>query len=151
MVIELRAPPEEHYPQGRVYKPLPAQARFHGSTGKYRAYVGGMGAGKTLAGAVEDVLTALTYPGSTGMVSRYTYWELKTTTWDTLKRIIPEVLLAAPINESPQMMKLQLWTPERGKVSTIYGGFGEQWKKFTSLNLDWWHVDEATEYPDDEV
>lgn len=35
------------------YQPLPTQARFHASPAKFRAFVGGLGSGKTRAGCVE--------------------------------------------------------------------------------------------------
>lgn len=146
----LRVPPSGDYPDGRVYQPSEAQAGFHASPAKYRWLCGGMGGGKTLAGCFEALATALTYPGSVGAVCRYGFRELRMTTWDTLKKIIPNDMLAGPMLESNQMMLMRIRAPG-GRVSLVYGLNGSDWETLTSLNLDWWYVDEVQQYPNDDV
>lgn len=63
------------------YEPLAKQSEFHDSQAKYRAYVGGMGAGKTMAGAAEAIQLCMEYPGIMGLVGRATYPELRDSTW----------------------------------------------------------------------
>jgi phage terminase large subunit len=151
MILDLRAPPDDRHPDGRVYDPLPGQAKFHANPSKYRAYIGGVGSGKTLSNCIEAFLTSQEYPGSLGVMARFTWTELKTTTWSTLKAIIPQEFLASPILESSHLMRIELLTPRPGRISTILGWNGGNWKNLTSLNLDWFGIDEVTEYPNEDV
>lgn len=50
------------------YKPLSKQLLFHKSDKKFRAYLGGLGSGKTHAGVYETLFYALKYPGILGFV-----------------------------------------------------------------------------------
>lgn len=71
------------------YAPLPSQAKFHNSEAQFIAYIGGFGSGKSLCGAVQTFLTAMRHPGSYGIVTRWSYKELKSTSFKTLTDIIP--------------------------------------------------------------
>ena len=65
-------------------RPLPAQRAFLDSDSPYRAFVGGVGSGKTYAGALE----AITQPvGSRGMVVAPTYPMLKDATLHTFLEV----------------------------------------------------------------
>ena len=67
------------------YKPLPKQKLFHesGKIGKYkyRALAGGVGSGKTIAGAWEAFFQSTIYPRNFGLIGRQTYPELRDSTW----------------------------------------------------------------------
>ena len=73
------------YPIGKNGKrePLPKQQDFHNSSARFRAYVGGVGSGKTVAGCIEGIKKALTYPGSTGLIAANTYPQLEKATKKT--------------------------------------------------------------------
>lgn len=136
-------------PKGGVYDPLPSQWEFHAAEEKYRAYIGGMGAGKTLANCVEALHMAMSYPGSEGLIGRKTYGELELTTWATLRKIVPDALVKSEVCSSQKVM-MELYAPG-GKVSIIHGLNLSNWKKITSMNLDWFGVDELTELESVEV
>src|SRR5881394_1550585 len=136
-------------PSGKIYDPLPSQYQFHGAEEKFRFYVGGVGAGKTLANCVEAFTTAMSYPGSVGLLGRWSYKELEATTWDTLCRIVPRALVVSETC-SPQKALMVVRAPE-GKLSRIYGWNLSNWKSLTSLNLDWYGIDEMTELPNEKT
>jgi hypothetical protein len=129
-----------------VYRPLPSQYEFHADPSKFRWYVGGMGAGKSLAGCVEALATAMAYPGSVGLVARWTHRELMNTTWRTLKSIIPRNLLARPIVESPQKCQIEIRAPD-GRVSTIIGAGLSNMDAVFSMELAWAYLDEGSQVP----
>lgn len=124
-------------PDGLPYNPLPAQAAFHSSPATFRAYVGGFGCGKTLAGVMEDLVTALEYPGSFGLVTRFTYSELESTTFKDLLAITPPGIIES-FNKSSLLLTLK-------NGSQIQGFNASNQKRLTSLNIGWFHVDECTE------
>lgn len=128
-------------PEGNKYKPLPSQAKFHLSEAKFRAYVGGFGSGKSLCGAVESLLTALRYPGSYGIITRWSYRELEATSLKTFLDIIPPAMVEKHYKNS------QLIILKNG--SQIQGFNLQMHKRLTSLNLDWWWIDEVTEIDED--
>src|SRR5262249_57068067 len=59
------------------YTPNKSQRPFHGSSAKYRLLLGAAGSGKTVALVMEDILEAMDYPGSTGVVFRRYYPSLR--------------------------------------------------------------------------
>jgi phage terminase large subunit len=79
---------------GKPTQPLDTQAAFHQSLAPNRAYIGGMGSGKTATGAVETLALAMKYPNNFILVGRVSLPELEHTTKKTfLEEIIdPELL-----------------------------------------------------------
>lgn len=71
------------------YNLRPKQREFVESTDKFSFYVGGIGAGKTYAGAVKSILYMLNYPGSLGMVIAPTYTMLKDSSRRTWLSLLP--------------------------------------------------------------
>lgn len=67
----------------------PAQARFVGSPAKFAMYVGGLGAGKTFAGALRAAIAALTLPGSLGVIGAPTYRMLEDATMKEFWKLLP--------------------------------------------------------------
>jgi hypothetical protein len=116
-------------PEGVAYKPLPSQRKFHRSSLPYKAYIGGFGSGKTLCGAVEAFLTAMRYPGSYGIVTRWSYRELEATSFKTLLDIIPPSFIESH-NKSQMLLRLK-------NGSTIQGFNLQNHKRLTSLNISW--------------
>lgn len=75
------------------YKPLPKQRQFHDSSARFKAFVGGVGSGKTVAGVEEAIRTMLHYPGSFGMIVAPTYPMLRDVTMRTFfERCPPEFI-----------------------------------------------------------
>jgi hypothetical protein len=128
-------------PEGNIYKPLPSQRKFHLSKSRYRAYIGGFGSGKSLCGAVESFLTALRFPGSYGIVTRWSYRELEATSFKTLLDIIPPKFVER-FNRSQLLLTLK-------NGSQIQGFNLQNHKRLTSLNLSWFWIDEVTEVTED--
>lgn len=130
----------------RGYDPLPAQAAFHASKARHRCYGGAVGAGKSKAGSRESMRTAIQYPGSLGLIGRYTYRRLHDSTMRTFFRELEETGLAArrwsKFNRSD--MELQLWNGSRIWFRNL-----EDYEQFLGVEFDWEWVDEGTECPDD--
>jgi phage terminase large subunit len=79
---------------GRPTEPLEAQAAFHASLAPNRAYIGGMGSGKTATGSVETIALSMMYPNNFCLVGRVSLPELEHTTKKTFfeEIIDPELL-----------------------------------------------------------
>jgi hypothetical protein len=73
-----------------------AQQKFIHTTAKRSAYIGGVGAGKTLALCLRAYLLAYTYPGNRGMLCRFTYPEIRDSLIPTFRQIIPRELMVNP-------------------------------------------------------
>lgn len=118
------------------YTPLPWQSEFHLSDAKERWLLGDYGSGKTLAGCVEAVKTALLYPGSWGLVGRYFTRDLQGLR-DTIRELAPPDSFAGPdlvrFPNGSYIVFRHLKDPDllRGYV------------------LDWFFLDEIGEIPDD--
>lgn len=124
-------------PEGREYKPRPTQVEFHRCPAKGRAYLGGFGSGKSLAGAVEALVTMMEYPGSEGMVARRTYRSLEATSWKVLLQITPPDLIKV-VTKSPLYLELK-------NGSYCHGWNLQTDQTMKSLNLGWWWFDEVCE------
>ncbi len=128
------------------YKPLPAQMEFHSDTEtKHRWYCGGMGAGKTRAGTVEAFLMSQTYPGSRGLIARWTHGEMARTTWRAFKEIVPRQFIISS-TESPQKTEMKLRAPN-GMVSTVIGAGLSNMDTVFSDDYGWIYLDEAGQIP----
>jgi PBSX family phage terminase large subunit len=121
----------------RRYTPEAQQISFHKSSAKHRAFFGGVGCGKTVAGCVEALKTMLKYPGSKGLIGRYTDRELKQTTWEEFTGILPPALI-----EEYNKANLTI-TLKNG--SMVLGMHLQQEERLRSLTLDWAMIDEAPE------
>ena len=119
------------------YEPLPKQAEFHQAKNKYRCFVGGFGSGKTKAGVWEAIQLCLEEPGNIGLIARKTYQELTDTTWHTLLDELPEEIVYT-------YYKKQLRIIFRNG-SQIIGRSLDDPKKYASLNLGFFYIDEGIE------
>lgn len=79
----------------------------------------------------------LLYPGSVGLVGRYTDRELKQTTWRALTEIVPPQIV-----EENNKANLRL-TLKNGSIA--YGMHLQDEDKLRSFNLDWGMIDEGCE------
>jgi phage terminase large subunit len=122
------------------YKPIDKQIEFHQSAAKFRCFSGGVGSGKTTAGAVEALKAMLQFPGSRGLIGRFTDGELRKTSWREFRTIVPEELIAYE-NQADLLVRLK-------NGSEAMGMHLQEEVKIRSLTLDWAWVDEATEVPE---
>lgn len=102
---------------------------------RFSFYVGGLGAGKTHAGAVRAILRAAHHPGSLGLVGAPTYTMLRDTTQRTFFELLPPVLNAGFVKQEgllrlangSEVLFRSLDAPDRVR----------------GLNLAWFWLDEA--------
>jgi PBSX family phage terminase large subunit len=121
----------------RPYQPEAQQIAFHKSDAKFRAFFGGVGCGKTIASCVEALKTMLKYPGSEGLIGRYTDRELRQTTWKEFINMVPPALIA---DNNKAQLRLLL---KNGSI--CYGMHLQNEERIRSMSLDWAVIDEACE------
>lgn len=137
------------------YYPLPSQRDFHDAgplpitpdtepgTAKFRAYVGGIGSGKSKANVAEGLRWAAMYPGCAGIMVSPTFPQLKKT---ILVEFKAECLKAngflVRFNQSD-------WVAEFVNGSTIWFGYAENPDSLRGPNLSWFSFDEAGQVQDD--
>lgn len=121
------------------YKPYNKQKLFHDSNHKFRAFIGGLGSGKTLAGSAETIKTMLEYPKCLGAILAPTYPLLRDSTIKTLLGLIPRELIKN-YNRSEQMLKLingaEVIFRPCDDINSI--------DRLRNINLGWWWIDEAS-------
>lgn len=110
----------------------PAQESFWRSTARYCLYVGGVGAGKTFAGALK----LLTQPPGLYAVVAPTYGLVRDVCWRTFLELVPDHLLAGAPNRSLLSVKLTTGhevifrsadRPERLVGVNLSGAWGDEW------------------------
>jgi hypothetical protein len=126
-------------PDGVPYTPNVSQGPFHASTAKYKLLLGAAGSGKTVALVVEDILLAIDYPGSTGVVARRYYPSLRDTTKRTWFEWCPRELIKREI-KSEGREEVELHNGSR----TLFRVF-DDYKKLGSTAFDRISLDEAIE------
>lgn len=123
------------------YNPLPMQSKFHKSPAKYRCYLGGLGSGKTFAGAQEAYLALIEHPGIFGLIARQTYPELRDTTMRTFFSVLPQDLIQS-WNKSENHLIL------KNGSEIIFRSLDDQ-MKLKSLELGFFWIDESSETAED--
>ena len=73
-----------------VYKPYAAQTAFHRSNARYRLFSGGLGSGKSHAGANEMIRRLIENPGAIGLVCAPTYRMLHDSSMLRLFSLLPD-------------------------------------------------------------
>ena len=120
-----------------TYDGTPPQAEFWRSKSRYRAFVGGIGSGKTFAGAIA-ILRELP---SVGMIITPTL-DMSEEPYKTLKKV------AGPLVTDERRGKGDRWM----KLATgheIYFRSADNPDRLRSYNLGWFWMDEAAQLPDD--
>ena len=113
----------------------PAQQAFLASDARFSFYVGGVGAGKTTAGALRALAYALNHPGALGLIGAPTYPMLRDTTQRTFFSLLPEEM---PYSYHKVEGHLRL---ENG--SEILFRSADQPDRMRGLTLAWFWLDEA--------
>lgn len=113
----------------------PKQKMFVENQERWSFYVGGLGAGKTHAGAVRSIYFSLQYPGSFGLIGAPTYPMLRDTTQRTFFELLPPQLIAA-YNKNEAKLTLTNGT------EILFRSL-DQPDRVRGLNLMWFWMDEA--------
>jgi hypothetical protein len=113
----------------------PVQHQFVYCPARFSFYVGGIGAGKTFAGAVRAILRALWWPGSLGVIGAPTYPMLRDTTQRTVFELLPAHLIRR-FNRTQQ----HLWLANGSEM--LFRSLDEP-NRLRGLNLAWFWLDEA--------
>lgn len=131
------------YPVGKNGKrePNKNQLAFHGSSAKYRAYVGGVGAGKTLAGCLEVLKLCVLYPGNFGLIGANTYPQLRDATKRTFLQVCPQEIIKVELKQENKIILVN-------GSEIIFRSFDE-YSKFQGLELGFFYMDEASEAPEE--
>lgn len=117
------------------YRPRLEQKPFHKSTTRIRYLRGGVGAGKTIAGAAETIRLAVENSGFDGMVIAPSFPLLERVTLRTLLRLLPKSLIR-------ERKKVERFV-ELHNGSRIYYGSADRPESLEGSNLAWAWLDEA--------
>lgn len=120
------------------YDPLPHQEQFHRARAPVRLLRGGVGSGKTRAGAAEAIFLALDNPGCDGMIVAPSYLLLQRVTLRSLLTLLPKELL---VRHAKSERFLELINGAR-----IYYGSADRPESLEGSNLAWAWADEARYY-----
>lgn len=138
-----------------TYEPRPTQEKFHLSRAKYRAYVGGLGSGKTVCGSLEMIKWTQEFPGGLFLVGRLTATALRDTTQKRFFEWIDRLTDGHRDRLVHKWLEGQshLWlkTPVPGVYSEVLFRHLDEPGPLGSLDLDGWWVDECHEPEGDEV
>jgi PBSX family phage terminase large subunit len=113
----------------------PAQWAFVQTEARFSFYVGGVGAGKTFAGAARAILRMIEDPGSLGLIGAPTYPMLRDATQRTLFELLPRALIRRYrraeerllLRNGSEVLFRSLDAPDRAR----------------GVNLAWFWLDEA--------
>lgn len=119
----------------QIYPARQEQLAFHHSMQRIRFLRGGVGGGKTIAGAAEAILLAARNPGCDGLIVAPHWSTLQRVTLREFKRLLPSSLLQG---EMKQERYLELINGAR-----IYYGSADQPETLEGSNLAWAWGDEA--------
>jgi hypothetical protein len=113
----------------------PIQADFLASAARFNFYVGGVGAGKTTAGALRALAWALDHPGSLGLIGAPTYPMLR----DATQRAF-FALLGEDAGYTYHKSEGRLTLPNGSEI--LFRSLDEP-DRVRGLNLAWFWLDEA--------
>jgi hypothetical protein len=113
----------------------PTQYRFIHSPARYSFYVGGIGSGKTFAGAIRAIAHAAEQPRSLGVIGAPTYTMLRDTTQRTVFELLPPAAIAR-FNVADNHLTLS-------NGAEILFRSTDAPDRLRGLNLAWFWLDEA--------
>lgn len=135
--------PEQDVP----WVPLPRQDQFLYAPTKYTKYVGGVGSGKTMAGAFKMILKSQEHPGGQSLVGAQTYPQLRDATMHTFFEVCPEILMKDRKKEKAFSKTDAILTMANGH-QLLFRPLDDE-SKLRSLNLVSFWIDEASEVTPD--
>lgn len=121
-------------------EPLPKQYEFHSCPARFRAYIGGAGSGKTLAGCYEAIKLSLMYPKNAGVICAPTFPMLRDATMRTFFSVCPEEIIKS-YNKSDNIVEFY-----NGSI-IMFRSFDDP-EKARGPNLGWFFMDEGSEMPE---
>jgi hypothetical protein len=133
--------------KGTKYVPFPKQVEFHQAceNPKYRyvCYWGALDSGKTWAGAAQTAKICYEHPGTTFVVSRFTYRELHDSTAKQLREdfLIPMQLEKKYVRRDEKIIV----HAKGGGTSEIYLRSLDRPEKFRSMQVDGIWLDEGSD------
>jgi len=113
----------------------PAQWAFVASEARFSLYIGGVGAGKTFAGAARAITRMIEQPGSLGLIGAPTFPMLRDATQRTFFDLLPRPLIQA-YHKSEERLVL------RNGAEVLFRSL-DQPDRARGLNLAWFWLDEA--------
>jgi len=113
----------------------PAQWAFVTSEARFSLYIGGVGAGKTFAGAARAIARMIEQPGSLGLIGAPTFPMLRDATQRTFFDLLPRSLIQA-YHKSEERLVL------RNGAEALFRSL-DQPDRARGLNLAWFWLDEA--------
>lgn len=134
----------------RPYRILPTMQRFHEDNGEIRCIVGPVGSGKTSAATIEVcylippyLLKQYNIKRTRGVVIRNTYVELMDTTKRTIEEWCPDGTWS---NAGKDLL---LKRPDGTEIEVLLRSCDrpQDLKKFKSLEVTWYWIDESIEVP----
>ena len=117
------------------YQPLPSQMEFHAAPEKIRLFSGGVGSGKTTAGAIEALKLAVQNPGCEGMIISPTWSMLSRVSLKKFLEICPKSLI-----KSHAKMDRRL---ELVNGSSILYGSSDRPYTLEGVSIAWFWADEV--------
>ena len=125
------------------YKPWAKQKIFHDSDKKFRAFVGGLGSGKSVAGAIEAIKTMVNCPGSMGAILAPTYPLLRDSTIKTFFDFLPRELIKSYSKQEQKVILIN-------NSEAIFRPCDDETTidRLRNINLGWVWIDEAGLVPE---
>ena len=121
------------------YTPHKAQKQFHECNTRFKAFVGGIGSGKTLGGAIEAIRYMIENPGSGGIIVAPNYPMMITSTLPTFFEKLPSMLIQ-DIHKGERKITLK-------NGSWCFYRSAEDPDTLRGPNLSWFWPDEASLMP----
>lgn len=113
----------------------PAQWAFVTSEARFSLYIGGVGAGKTFAGAARAIMRMIEQPGALGLIGAPTFPMLRDATQRAFFELLPRPLIQA-YHKSEERLVL------RNGAEVLFRSL-DQPDRARGLNLAWFWLDEA--------
>jgi len=124
-----------------TYTPTQKQREFLEHPAKFRAFVGGVGSGKTTAGCMEVIRCLVQYPGSVGLMGRKVWRDFYQTTLAVFYELIPPAIILRDDKEIGYIMVRSC----SGEPSHLFLRSFDDPKKLEGMNLGFFFIDEAVE------
>ena len=132
--------------------PTQKQSIFRDSTEKFKLFGGGLGGGKSWALCADGIRLSAMYPGNRGFMLRAETKSFKTTTLDTLLKLLEQIsMMMGKKIYSHNKSEQKVFLFDRSVI--IYGGLNDREDKIgvKSLEIGWFAVDEANECSKDAI
>lgn len=120
------------------YAPFAKQRDFHEDISKFKAFIGGVGSGKTKAGVAEVIKTMVENPGVPGMIVAPTYRLLSDVTQRAFFEMCPLDLIKEHVRSEKRLVfhnGSEVWFRSADEPEMLRGP-----------NLGWAYLDEASLY-----